>query len=54
MPRLDIYGYIALFTGLFMFYVLELYMLGFFFQGMALGFFGKSICNQIRDKLKDK
>lgn len=43
-------GYFCLITGLVLFYGFKEHTLGFFFQGAALGFFIKSMINQITKK----
>lgn len=50
MRQLDQYGYASLFLGLTLFYGFEFFTVGLFFQGMALGFFGKSAYDQVTKK----
>lgn len=50
MRQLDQYGYASLFLGLALFYGFDFFTVGLFFQGMALGFFGKSGLDQLKKK----
>jgi len=54
MRNKDIAGYICLFTGLYLFYLLKYQTLGLFAQGMALGFFGTSMYEQIKERKSKK
>lgn len=50
MRNKDIAGYISLFTGLYLFFELNYQTAGLFAQGMALGFFGTSMYEQIKER----
>lgn len=54
MRTKDILGYLCLFTGLYTFFELHYQLAGLFLQGMALGFFGTSMYEQIRKRKNKK
>ena len=54
MRTKDILGYLCLFTGLYTFFELHYQLVGLFLQGMALGFFGKSAVEQIKERKQQK
>jgi hypothetical protein len=54
MRNKDIAGYISLFAGIYLFFGLGYQTAGLFMQGMALGFFGTSGYEQLKERINKK